>query len=77
MLHWSDEFLECAVDNSLPEDVDDADVDKMISAGMEDAIQDREKTLRGMLDELKKLIDENEEYSAGRHPLWYGSPVSN
>lgn len=61
-VHWNDEFLECAVDNSLPEELEDADAEKLTSAGMEDAIRNREKSLRDMLGELKKLIDENEEY---------------
>ena len=61
-VHWNDEFLECAGDNSLPEELEDADLERLISAGMEDAVRDREKSLRDMLGELKKLIDENEEY---------------
>ena len=61
-VHWDDGSLECSVDNSLDDDVDDAEVDKLIAAGMKDAIQDREEKLRDKLDELKELIDKNEEY---------------
>ncbi len=61
-VQWSDEFLACAGDTSLPEDADDAHGEDLISAGREKAVGEREKSLRGMLDELKKLSDENEEY---------------
>ena len=61
-VHWSDDFLECAVDNSLSETIDDNDLDNQMEAGMEDAIRDREKMLRDKLGELKKLIDENKGY---------------
>ena len=48
-VQWSDEFLESADDDSLSEDATEA------------AVKEREKTLRGMLEELKKLIEEKEE----------------
>lgn len=57
-VHWDDDALE----SSLDDDADDAEEGKSISAGMDEAIRNRERLLRDKLDELKKLIDEKEEY---------------
>lgn len=60
-VHRSDEYLECTVDSFLPENADGAVVDPLHEDRMKGAVKERGKMLRGMLEELKKLIKEKEE----------------
>ena len=58
-VHWDDDELESSIDSS-PDEGDACEEDEM-----EKAIRERQRKLRDKLCELKKLIEENEEYFDG------------
>ena len=55
-VHWDDDELECSPEDFPGDEGEDAETDET-----EKAVRDRERKLRGQLEELKKLIEENEE----------------